>query len=221
MKINSGLTFCTLLVLSLSVLADTAPSETDRSDLEAIEQNKYGEFLAAGVDWSSYSGIKLEKATVTFRKDWVHDQRQRYDNIIREKDEERIKTGMLELLDDVLRQKLPDKSRYLISDESGAGVMRFTPRIMDLDIVAPDRVSNRIGETLADSKLSMTLQLEIHDAVSGELLAKSWKYLDDPYSGYMEKADSPSNRRAARLMIERWTTWLLELLDVVRQEAPE
>ena len=190
--INSRLIFCTLLVLSVSVMADTAPPETAGSDLEIIEQNKYGEFLAAGnVDWSSYSKVQLEKATVAFRKDWVRDQRRRYDITIRERDEDRIKSDMSELLHKVLTGELSGKGGYELTDQGGADAMRFTPSIVDLDIIAPDRVRDNIGFALADSKFSMTLELEIYDSVSGELLAKSRQYQDDPYKGYMDRV--PAN----------------------------
>jgi len=221
-NLNSRLIFCTLLVLSVSVLADTAPPEAAVSDLEVIEQDKYGEFLAAGnVDWSSYSKVQLEKGTVAFRKNWVRDQRRHSDIVIRERDEERIKSDMSDLLHKILTGELTGKGGYEMTDQSGADAMRFTPRIVDLDIIAPDRVRDNIGFALADSKLSMTLELEIYDSVSGELLAKSWQYQDDPYKGYMEEANSVSNRQAARLMLLRWSTWLQERLDEVGNDTPD
>ena len=218
----SRLIFRTLLVLSMSVLAYDARPETPDSNLEIIEQDKYGEFLVAGnVDWSSYSKIQIDKATVAFREHWVRDQRRLYDNIIREKDEERIKSDMSDLLHKVLTGELPGKGDYELTDQSGADVVRFTPRIVDLDIIAPDRVRNHIGYALVDSQLHMTLELDIHDSVSGALLAKSWQYQDDPYKGYMDRANSASNHQAARLMLMRWTTWLEERLDEARSGTPD
>jgi len=214
---NSRLIFCILFVLSVSVLADTVPPETADSDLVVIEKDKYGDFHAAGnADWSSYSKVQIEKATVAFRKNWVRDQRRNSDIIIRERDEKRIKSDMSDLLHKVLTSELSGKGGYELTDQGGADVMRFTPRIIDLDIIAPDRVRDNIGFALTDSNLSMTLELEVHDSVSGELLVKSRQHLDDPYKGYMEEANSVSNRQAARLMLLRWSTWLQERLDTVR-----
>jgi len=209
--------FFASLVLSLSVAADTDPRESQGSGLDIIEQSRYGEILAApGVDWSSYSKVQLENATVAFRENWARDLKRRSDLVVRERDEERIKSGLVKLLDEILTRELFVKEDYTMTGEAGVDVMRVTPRIVDLDIYAPDRVRDYIGGALADSKGRMTLELEIRDSVSGELLATSWQYQEDPYDGYMEQANSATNRQAFRLMLMRWASWLLEGLDKVR-----
>ena len=206
--------FCTMLVLSLSAMAETDLPELPGSGLDIIEQNKYGEILAAAdVVWSDYSKVQIERATVAFRERWIRDQRWRNGNTIREKDVIRIKSDMADLLHDVLSRELSDKGGYTVTDESGTGVMRITPRVVDLDIVAPDRVRDHIGYSLTDSQLSMSLELEVYDSLSGELLATSWQNRDDPYKGYMEWTTSVTNKRAARLMLERWSSWLIKGLE--------
>ena len=207
-----------LFALSISVLADTDPTETSDSRLEIIEQGRHGEILAvADVDWNTYSKVQIERATVEFRKNWVRDQRTRSGLIIREKDEQRIKSDMADLLHDVLGRELSGKGGYEITDESGADVMRLTPRVVDLDIVAPDRVRDNIGYALTDSQGSMTLELEVHDSLDGELLATSRQYREDPIKGYMEWTTSVTNKRAGRFMLERWSGWLREWLDEARE----
>ena len=96
--------------------------------------------------------------------------------------------------------------------------MLFKPRIVDLDVYAPDRVRNYIGESLADSKGRMQVELDIHDSVSGRLLATSWQRREDPYEGRMERANSVTNRQAFRLMLQRWTDWLFEGLELTGAE---
>jgi hypothetical protein len=209
----------TLLVLSLSATADTDPSQTPDTDLDIIEQDRYGEILAApGVDWSIYPKVQLEKATVALRENWARDLKRRSNITIRERDEERIKSDLAKLLDEILTKEFFLKEDFIMTDESGEDVMRVTPRIVDLDVYAPDRVRDYIGGSLADSKGRMTLELEIHDSVSGELLATSWQYQEDPYKGYMEEANSPNNRRAFRLMLIRWSSWLRDNVGIAKPE---
>ena len=91
--------FFTLLVLSLSVAADTGQPEHQDTGLEIIKQSRYGEILVApDVDWSGYTKVRIDKATVAFRKNWVRDQRVRNNITIREKDEQRIKSDLSLLL---------------------------------------------------------------------------------------------------------------------------
>jgi len=94
--------------------------------------------------------------------------------------------------------------------------MRVEPRVVDLDVIAPDRVRDYIGYSLTDSQGNMTLELDFYDSISGELLATTTQYREDPIKGYMEWTTSVTNRQAARLMLERWTSWLREWLDEAR-----
>ncbi len=202
------------LVLSVSALADADQGEIPESSLDMVERSWHGEIRAAAdVDWTSYSKIQLERATVEFRKHWARDLRNRSGIIIKKKDEERIKSNLADLLDEVLKRELSSKAGYVFTVESGADVMRVKPHVVDLDVIAPDRVRNYIGYTLADSQGNMILELEIYDSINGELLATFWQYQKDPLKGYMEWTTSGTNRRAARHMLRRWSTWLREWLD--------
>ena len=212
--------FCTLLFFSLSIAAQSSLAGEGESGLEVIEQGRNGEIWAASnVNWNTYSRVQLDRATVEFRKNWARDQRQRSGITIKEADEQRIKSDMADLFDRVFTQELTAEGIYTMADESGAGVMRITPKIVDLDVVAPDRVRNYIGGALTDSQGSMTVELEIRDSLGGELLATTRHRLSDPYKGYMEWTTSPTNRRAARLMLVRWTGELREWLDEARSGA--
>jgi len=194
--------------MSLSALADTDPVETPDPGLDTVEKSWHGEIrFSADVDWTSYSKIQLERATVEFRKRWARDLRQRSGIIIKERDEERIKSDLADLLDKVLIRELSTKAGYVFTDEDGADVMRVVPRVVDLDVIAPDRVRDYIGYSLTDSQGSMTLKLEFYDSLNGELLATTSQYQEDPIKGYIEWTTSVTNS---------WADWLREWLDEVR-----
>jgi hypothetical protein len=200
--------------MTFSVWADTESPGAQVSDLDIIEQNRHGEILVArDVDWSRYSRVQIEVTSVEFRDRWIRDQRLRSGNIVREKDEIRIKSQTADLVAEVLGRELSEKGDYVLTDENGADVMRMTIRVVDLDIVAPDRVRDHIGSSFTDSQLNMKLELDVYDSLSEEQLATSWRYEEDPYKGYMEWTTSATNRRAARLMLERWSSWLREGLE--------
>ena len=215
--LNRGL-LPVLLFISTFALADTDPSQSSFSGQIVKYQAGDGALLANGdVDWSRYTRVQLEMGTVKFREEWVEDQRQKKDNtIITDEDLQRIKTDMSDLLAKVLTLKLSDKDGYTLSSESGADVLRFTPRIEKLDIYAPDRARNYVGHVLTDSQGSMVLVMDISDSVSGELLASAVQKQVDQGTGYMESTSSGTNKTAFRQMMQRWATWLLELFDAVR-----
>lgn len=203
----------TLVWVPVMVMADTGIPENPADQLQLIKKTSHGElWMATGTNWSKYGKIELQKATVAFRKNWARDQKRRSGNRPTEENMQRIKTELSDLLDEVFRQELTAKGDFEMTDTSGEGAIRITPNIVDLDVVAPDRMRDHIGSSFADSKGSMTLELEVYDSLSGTVLARMTDRRDDPQKGYMEWTVSGTNRRAARLMFVRWAKKLRDLL---------
>jgi hypothetical protein len=131
-----------------------------------------------------------------------------------------VKSEMSDLLDTILSRALPDKGGYTLTTESGPDVLRFTPRIAKLDIYAPGLAQDYVGHVLIDSKGSMVIVMDISDSVSGVLLASAWQPQADTEKGFTNSATIGSNRTAFGQMMKRWSSWLVNLLDTLRKQAP-
>ncbi len=215
--IHSFLIIMAMTLWPCVVMAKTPEPEQSTDGLRLVKKTHQGESrVNTNTDWSGFTQIRLERATVEFRKNWARDQKSRMGNRPTEENMERIKSDLSELLDEVFRQELTADDSFVMSDASGENVIRITPRIVNLNINAPDRMRNHIGYSLADSKGSMTLELDIHDSVNGTLLAQMVDSRVDPQHGYMEWANSGTNRRAARFMFIRWAGKLDDLLEEAR-----
>lgn len=202
------------LGLCLCAAANSDSEPVNAGLLNVVEKSRNSEIrVAEDVDWNAFSGFRIDRATVEFRKNWARDLRQRSDIIIRETDYARIRDSMAELVDEALVRELSEDGVFEPVDDEGDGVLRLVPRVLDLDIVAPDRARNHIGGALTDSQGSMTMELDFIDTSNGVLLATTRHHLRDPYKGYMEWTTSPTNRRAARLMLERWADQLDDWLE--------
>lgn len=198
-----------------NLLADTQEAGQSGDDLQLIKKTLHGELsMDPGADWDRYTKIELQKATVAFSKHWARDQKIRNGKRPTQESIQRIKSDLSELLDEVFREELTKDRDFAMSDTSGEDVIRITPRIVNLNIAAPDRMRDYIGYSLADSKGSMTLELELYDSISGTLLARMTDNREDPRKNYLEWTTSGTNRRAARLMLIRWAkklrNWLIE-----------
>ena len=212
-----------LLCSFLITLAISLPSSLVMAKDQALEESSDGLelvtkkwrtkfYLDTDTDWSNFTKFQLEEATVEFRKHWVRDQKFRSHNRPTEKGLNRIKSDLSELLDEVFRQELTTNDAFVMSKTGGENVMRITPKIVDLDIIAPDRMRDYIGYTMTDSKGRMTLELDIHDSVSGKLLARMIDAREDPQQDYWERTTSIDNKRAARFIMIRWSSDLREWL---------
>ena len=218
---RNAMVLCLLLAPALTTEATPELLQPEEEELLTVDQSRWGEIrIIAGTDWSAYDRIILETATVSFRKNWERDQRLRYNNQVREKDIERITEGLASQLDEIFRIELTETGNYSFSDTEGAGVMRITPAIVDLDIIAPDRMRKNIGYAFADSKGRMTLELQISDSVSDDLLAHMTDSREDPRRGYFEWTTTIQNRLAARDILWLWARRLGEWLEEQSQSSP-
>ena len=73
-----------------------------------------------------------------------------------------------------------------------------------------------MSRSYADSAGRMTLQLEIYDSVTGDLIAKASDRREAPRRDYMQWTNSVSNTAEARRMLQHWATDLRERLDKAR-----
>ena len=90
------------LATPLAALAvDEDPREAAMDGLEQIEKTRRGAIYAdPGIDWSTYDKIRLDPATVAFRKNWERDRRLDRTGYVSPREIERIKTDLAELFDE-------------------------------------------------------------------------------------------------------------------------
>jgi len=206
-----------LAAAPFAALAESEPPEVSLEGLELVEKDRRGELYAdPGIDWSVYDKIQLDKATVAFRKNWQRDQNRFQSFKVKASDMERIKTSLSELFDTVFTEELTGDGGYEISDESGDNVMRIKPRIVDLDVYAPDTRTAGMTRSYTESAGRMTLKLEIYDSLTGDLIATASDRREAPRRGYMQWTTSVTNNAEARRMLQRWARDLRERLDKAR-----
>jgi hypothetical protein len=210
-----------LCLTATSVMAKkNDPPEISIEGLTLMEKDRRGEIYAdPDVIWSEYLQIQLQPATVAFRKNWQRDQN-RYDPFkVKNKDVEKIKSGLSELFHEVFTEELTTDGGYSMAEASGNEVMTIKPQIVDLDIHAPDTMSSNRSTSYTRQAGRMTLILEIYDSISGDMIAKLSHRQDSPDYGYMQWSNSVSNNAEARRMLRKWAKALRTRLDEARGES--
>ena len=207
----------TLAMTSISPVtkSDTGQTEPPPANMDSVKKTWHGKWqMNSDVDWSRFNKIQLEQATVAFRKHWARDQRNRSGNRPTPKDIERVKTDLSKQLNEVFTRELTKNDAFMMTGSAGEDVLRITPKIVDLDVYAPDRMRDHIGFSMTDSQGNMTLELEIHDSQSGTLLASVRQFGEDRRNGWFEWTTSVTNKRAAGFILGRWGSdlrdWLVE-----------
>ena len=208
-----------VLVFSTLLLACSSHAPVPEPGMEVLH-HAYGEEMqiASDVDFGSYTKVILQSAPVEFRDHWRRDQERLHGRAMRDEDVERIRSAVGARFDRVMYNTLSERAGYELTSESGPGVMRFLPNIVDVDVKETGWVEGSILESLPESRGSMTVELVIRDSVTDKLLAVAWQRQSDPSAGDIAMTTTVSNAQVFRLMSQNWANWLLAQLDKAKSK---
>ena len=169
-------------------------------------QNAY---LKPGVDFSQYSRLQILDCYVAFKKNWktAHSG-------VTKRDIESIKQALAVEFRKVFVEEL-EHGGYPVVAEADSDVLLVRPAIIDLDVVAPDRMSAGRSESFSASSGAMTLYVELYDSVSGEILARASDRETSRLAGRIQWTNRGTNISEARKMLTHWAGLLRRKLDEV------
>jgi hypothetical protein len=174
-------------------------------------------YVRDGARLDGYTQVWLKSVDVAFRRDWTAPVRP--GSRIPDTDVSRIKTRLAAILREEAARELA-RGGYALADGPAPGVLEVGLSIVDLYVNAPetggtvrvDRYTMSVGE--------MTLQAELRDAPSGDLVARVLDRRVDPERRRFEITTTVDNAAAARAAARGWALILREQLDAARRIAP-
>ena len=170
-----------------------------------------------GVLWSEYTKYQITPVDVSFRKDWKEDYNRDHSSLsekVTDKDMTRIRERMAKIVYDEFNEALQKEGGLTKVDEADSKTLLFKPMVINLDVYAPDlQHSPAISRTYVRQAGKATLFLEVHDAVSGEILGRWVDTREDPDNGYFEWANRITNITRAKMIVRSWAKRLVEGLD--------
>ena len=166
-----------------------------------------------GVDLAEYTKIRIGEPVVEFSKNW---NPRNYGTFGVSADQvRRIRTGIAELAKSIFAKTLRDGGYEVVTDAS-AGALDITPNIVNLYITAPETPTTGRSKTYVLDAGSMTLALQVNDAITGTLLAVAVDQERAHNFGRLQWATSTSNRAEASTIISGWAKQLKQALDASR-----
>jgi len=204
------------LALPGATFADpsTEPPPFTEDGLKLVENSDWGlVYVEPGADLSGYERVKLLDTYVAFKKDWRRDQNRTSGGIrVTQNDMDRIKERLAKEFREVFTKVLED-SGYPVVEETAEDVLILRPAIINLDVTAPDTNRAGMSRTYAESAGEMTIYLEMHDGVTGDLIAKGMDRKADRRRGYMEWQSRVQNTQAANAILKNWAESIVQALD--------
>lgn len=210
----------------IAAQAGVADAASIRDGLAKVESRHLDAFHALpGADFHGYTRVLLEPPQVALRGDWVKEinrSTRELSQRVTAEDAERIaaeaRTSLGELLADAFKD-----AGYEIVAKPGAGVLRVSPRVVDLYVNAPDSVTtapqNRVYTVDAGKA---TLVLEFRDSASGALLGRATDHGTASISGSsrLTRTSSIASRREFDDLFRAWARASVEALAELKARPP-
>jgi hypothetical protein len=206
--------------------ADQCPQRHHRNPLRPIvrqgrscpDQGSQRAVPPPGATLIGNNKLLLHPIEVQFAKNWESKNGgsalYRMSNV----DRERIKTQLAQGFADTVRKELETSGGYPLVNDAAEDVLEIRAAIVNLYITAPD--TKQPGRTMVYTTDAgqMTLILQLHDSVTGELLARAYDRRNASH-GVWTWTTSVSNTADARRIITNWAKALRSALDASRAET--
>ena len=135
---------------------------------------------------------------------------------VTDKDMLRIKETVAKIVHEEFDRTLQDKGGLTATDEADSNTLLFKPRIINLDVYAPDVESAPpLSHNYVKQAGRATLFLEVYDAVSGEILGRWVDTREDTDRGYFEWANRITNAERVRSIVNHWASRMVEGIDKI------
>jgi Protein of unknown function (DUF3313) len=216
---------CTALLAALTLAAGcqtTKPSPIDQASTEdglvRVQTNAVDAvYKRPEATLKGYSKLLLRPVEVQFAKNWDPGKSGSVLYEMNEPDREKIRTELAQVFRDEVKKDL-EKAGYPMVDATGPDVLEIQAAIVNLYINAPDVSMQTAGRTrvYTTDAGEMTLILQLHDSVTGQLLARAYDRRAGTGSGTWNWSNTVTNTAEARRIISIWATELRKALDASR-----
>jgi hypothetical protein len=146
-------------------------------------------WIKPGIDFSHYTGILFDAPEFEFRlPGTVEDRRFRQQQFVLTPDD---KQGMSEMALRIFKEEAQKIQHYRLTDEPGSDVIFIRARILDILKIVPTEADDpSMDITRMRSVTEATFVAEVHDSLSGEIIARSVDQRGKAYAGGVESARS-------------------------------
>ena len=162
-------------VIACAAFAGPAVAAPATSDgLVAMNSRNLDEiYVRPNTNLSNYRRIVVDPGQAALASDWMRSMNQQRSpqRWVTAEDAQQLKNEAASSLAPIVTEAFKAQG-YELATAPGAGVLRLTPRISDLYVNAPETFDPGIQRYIVRDAGQATLQLEMRDAATGELLGR-------------------------------------------------
>jgi hypothetical protein len=216
MKLSSG-----VLVMFAFLAACTAsppPEEITTDGLVRVPSRpEAGVYRNLGVDFTRYKRLMIEPLTVEFLKGW----RKRHPDVS-DSEVRRIQAETAKNFVEEFTKVLIDEGPFELAEVREADVLVVVPRMLNLNIPAPETESDAGYRSYSPRQVSMEMSGELRDGVNGDVLLRVI-VIDPEDREKIHQIPGPNrlaNAYEIRGSLQRWSRMLREAIDVAKASKP-
>ncbi|HEX2493650.1 MAG TPA: DUF3313 family protein [Steroidobacter sp.] len=168
---------------------------------------------------AGYNKLLLRPVEVQFAKNWDPASSGSALYQMNEPDREKIKRELADVFAAVVKRDLERQGGYPLVNEPGSDVLEARAAVVNLYINAPDAPTAGRTKVYTTEAGEMTLILQLHDSVTGQLLARVYDRRVGRDSGYWTWTNSVTNTAEAERIISIWATGLRKALDAAHAKS--
>jgi hypothetical protein len=212
------LLIATLCASLLACRAGPPPEErTDDGLVRVPARAVAGVYRRPDADFTGYKRVMIEPLSIEYARDW---RRQHKD--VEQRELKRIEAEARESFRDEFIEVLVDEGPYELADTRDPDVLHVTPRVVDLDIPAPDVAVQPGTRSYAPHPVRMQITGELRDAATDTLLLRVILFEGQQRYPFDELrlANRATNAHEMRTGFGRWAQIVREALDVAKVVKP-
>lgn len=210
---------CAALCAGLLGCAGGLPPEerTDDGLVRVPSRAAGGVYRSPDAEFTRYRRLMIEPLTVEFYRDWRKAHPEVSDAELRRIQNEAVKLFREEFVDELVVE-----GQYELADTRDADVLHVIPRLIDLDIPAPEPEQSGT-RTYAPHPVRFQVNGELRDAASSALLMRVIMFEGQQRYGFNELrlANRVTNAHEMRLGFGKWAQLVREALDVAKVARPK
>lgn len=200
--------FLTSLALAVVLAASSAHADApDRfAGLESVDSKRLSRVhRAPEVDFRPYRQVVIDDVEVSFARWWKRETRQS-GYLLRGEDIERIRANLADILMTAYAEHLQARGYEVLPStaDAGTGVLRITPRLVDVDVYPTDVGNNRFSVVRGRSIGELTLDVDYRDASTGALLASVQDRKLDRWPGAPVTRNQQAFDERLRRIVDQW-----------------
>lgn len=210
----------------IAVQADKNDIPNIRDGLVKVKSNHLGAvYLLPGTDFRGYTKVLLDQTQIAFRDDWIKDinrSTRELSSRINSEDAVRMVEKARTTFAETFGRGLKDAGFEIVT-APGAGVLRLAPRVIDMYVNGPDKLTTApLTRVFTVDAGEATLILEISDSTTGRLIGRASDHGTASLTGSsrLKPTSSVLNRGEFEDLFRAWARACARSLNELRAQPP-